>query len=66
MEIIEIIIMGQVTKMRLSCYLVLQPGNKIAAVPWPDPYKEPVAFGWCHMNIMASQITRHSVVACLD
>ena len=34
--------MGQVTKLRLSFYLVLlssdsKPGNKTAAVSWPDP-----------------------------
>ena len=35
--------MGQIMKLRLSCYLVLlsteaKPGNKTAAVPRPDPY----------------------------
>ena len=32
--------MSQVTELRLSCYLVLiaKPGNKIAAILWPDPY----------------------------
>ena len=35
--------MGQVTKLWLSCYLVLlstdsKTGNKTAAVSWPDPY----------------------------
>ena len=33
--------MGQVTELRLSCYLVqliAKPGNKTAAVWWPDPY----------------------------
>ena len=34
---------GQVTKLGLSCYLVLlsidsKPGNNTASVPWPDPY----------------------------
>ena len=37
---IDFIYMGQVTKVRLSCYLVLiaKPGNKTAAPSWPDPY----------------------------
>ena len=34
-------IMGQVTELWLSCYLILlsiaKPGNKPATVPWPDP-----------------------------
>ena len=32
--------MGQVTKLQLSCYLVMlaKPGNKTATVSWPDPY----------------------------
>ena len=35
--------MGQVTKLRLFCYLfcnqlIAKPGNKTAIVPWPDPY----------------------------
>ena len=35
--------MGQIMKLRLSCYVVLlsteaKPGNKTAAVPLPDPY----------------------------
>ena len=39
----QIVHMGQVTKLRLSCYLVLlsidsKPGNKTATVLWPDPY----------------------------
>ena len=40
-EIYIIKYLGQVTKLRLSCYLVLlliaKPGNKTAAVSWPDP-----------------------------
>ena len=37
------IYMGQVTKLWLSCYLVLlyliaKPGNKTATVSWPQPY----------------------------
>ena len=40
------IYMGQVTKLRLSCYLVLlsidrKPGNKTATVSLPDPYPMP-------------------------
>ena len=36
--------MGQFMKLWLSCYLVLlsidsKPGNKTAAVSWPDPYR---------------------------
>ena len=38
--------MGQVTKLWLSFYLVYQliakPGNKTAAVSWPDPYNKKI------------------------
>ena len=40
--------MGQVTKLWLSCYLVLlsiaKPGNKTATVLWPDPYVKQTVF----------------------
>ena len=50
--------MGQVTKVRLSCYLVLlsKPGNKTAAHSWPGPYwhfSNDTALCFYHYDIMA-------------
>ena len=53
--LLHYIYMGQFTKLRLSCYLVLiaKPGNKTATVPWPDPY------AYIYIYIPLSQHTTH-------
>ena len=51
---------GQVTKVRLSCYLVLlslitKPGNKAAASSWPDP---------CAMEYVSPRVYWNDDVTC--